>query len=624
MELTQRVFRLEQILEGGAAASFSDEPVHYPTMHLDALPEPMGASPPPLAPEEQTGALFAEAPEPVATPAPANMAASASAPARVDASRFQAPATVAPEILPPPKPAMSLENRIGGQRLNRIGIIAVLVGLSYFLKLAFENNWIGPPVRVAIGMVIGLGVLLWSERFRARGFSAFAYSLKAISFGAMYLSLWAAFQFYHLIPAEAAFGAMVAVTVVAAGLSVRQNSELLAAFALVGGFVTPLLVSTNQNREVALLSYLALLDLGTLWIVAIKGWRRILLGSLAGTVLLFGAWASRYYTESQLALTLAFASFFFALYVLSLLLGSVESNRKHWPSAVAVALLNAFCYFAACYAMLFEHYRQEFSGLTAGIALFYFLTASAVWRREAAEKRLIGPLYLALGVGFLTIAIPLRFDRHWVTLGWIVEGGALFLASHLGTRSLLRILGAIALGFGVVRLIALESNAIEPVLINPRFGLYLLAIAALAGLAYFGLHEGGVANRRWAGAAILAINLLALVALHFEVVGYFEPQLRASTFSLEEQQGIRTVFDFTYSAVWMVYGSALMIIGFWKRSAFLRWQAIVLLALTVGKVFLFDISIQERGYRIAVFIVLGVILLAISYFYQRSRAKAAV
>ena len=98
-------------------------------------------------------------------------------------------------------PGVSLETRIGGQWLNRIGIVAVLVGLSYFLKLAIENDWIGPGTRVAIGLVAGVGLIWWSERFRARAFAAFAYSLKAIGIGALYLSLWAAFQFYHLVPA---------------------------------------------------------------------------------------------------------------------------------------------------------------------------------------------------------------------------------------------------------------------------------------------------------------------------------------------------------------------------------------------------------------------------------------
>lgn len=622
VELTQRVFRLEQILEGGASAEFSQDDVHYPTMQLDNLPEPMVSEPSPAVPEpvpeEQTGPLFAEAPEPP-PPLPV-MKPPVGAPARLPLVHPVAQS----QLEPTSKPEISLESRIGGQWLNRIGIVAVLVGLSYFLKLAFDNNWIGPPVRVGIGIGIGVLLLLWSERFRSRGFSGFAYSLKAIAFGAFYLSLWAAFQFYHLIPATVAFGAMVAVTVLAAILSLRQNSELLAAFALVGGFLTPVLLSTGQNQEAALFGYLVLLDLGALWIVAIKGWRRILLGSFVGTAILFAGWASSYYTAAQMPLTLGFASFFFVLYALTPFLGGVDRDQQHRFSVVALVLLNAASYFAASYAMLYEYHRDPLAWLTAALAAFFFILSLAMRKREHTAKPLLEPLYLALAVIFLTIAIPLELDGRWITFAWTVEAAVLFLASQRSNRDLLRVFGVSVLGLAVLRLVLLESDVTEPLLVNPRFALYLLAIAVLALLAYITISDRSETNRQWAGGAIIAINLIALAALHFEVTNYFQPRLNAIDISVAERRNIYIVFDFTYSAIWMVYGSALMLIGFWKRSAFLRWQAIVLLALTVAKVFLSDISALDRGYRIAAFIVLGLVLLVVSYFYQRSRVKAAI
>jgi uncharacterized membrane protein len=463
---------------------------------------------------------------------------------------------------------------------------------------------------------------LWSERFRARAFLAFAYSLKAIGIGALYLSLWAAFQFYHLVSAPVAFFAMILVTAGSVAMSLTQNSELLAAFALVGGFLTPVLVSTNQNHEVALFSYVVLLDLGIVWVVAVRGWQRLLLASFIGTTLLFAAWASSYYTEEQLATTLAFASFFFLLYAGAPFLGRKPAMERYPNVMVALALLNASCYFAATYSMLYQHYRLELAWLTVAVAVLFFVLNRALQRREGSAHPLFGPLYLALGVGFLTIAIPLKLESYWNTLGWIVEGGALFWAAHRSGRMLLRILGTGAFLLGIFRLIMVDSFGQEPLLINPRFGLYLLAIAALALLAYFVRNESGADNRQWAGAAIIGMNVLALLALHFEVMGYFQPQLAVAP--SRQERHIVTVRDFAYSAVWMVYGSGLMLVGFWKRSAFLRWQAIVLLAMTVLKVFLVDISTLERGYRIAAFIVLGAILLAVSFFYQRSRTKSAV
>src|SRR6266853_787284 len=173
----------------------------------------------------------------------------------------------------PAAPEIDLESRIGSHWLNRIGIAALLIGVSYFLKFAFDNNWIGPAGRVSIGILAGIAVVVWSERFRAKGYQAFSYSLKAVGIGILYLSLWAAFQVYSLIPSGVAFVMMLAVTSATTAMALAQDAQLLAAFALIGGFTTPLLLSTGQNREVALFSYVALLDLGALGLVILKPWR---------------------------------------------------------------------------------------------------------------------------------------------------------------------------------------------------------------------------------------------------------------------------------------------------------------------------------------------------------------
>ena len=118
-----------------------------------------------------------------------------------------------------------LEKKIGQYWLNRIGIVAMLIGVSYFLKYAFDNNWVGPGGRIAIGLLVGIGLVLWSERFRRRGYAVFSYSLKAVGIGTLYLSLWGAYQIYHLVPAGAAFGAMAIVTAATIALALSQHAE---------------------------------------------------------------------------------------------------------------------------------------------------------------------------------------------------------------------------------------------------------------------------------------------------------------------------------------------------------------------------------------------------------------
>lgn len=581
-ELTRRVYHLEGLLSARAEPAIVP-PTPTPTVR-DIPPTPAAAA-------------STHVPPPPLITVPAAVAATQTA-----------------------RPKASLESRIGGQWLNRIGIVAVLVGLSYFLKLAFENNWIGPATQVLIGIAAGIGLLVWSERFRSQGYLGFAYSLKAVSFGALYLSLWAASQYYHLVPPTVTFIGMVLVTLTSAALSLRQNAELLAAFALVGGFLTPVLISTGQNHEIVLCCYLALLDLGTLWITAIKQWYRLLLGAYVGTAILAAAWAVTYYTDAQQTTTFWFATFFFLLFICTPFLDRKKPpGPRQQDMVVAIALLNAAGYFSALYLMLDLHDRNGLVQLLVTVAILYFVCARYLERQRAS---LLASVHLAIAVGFLTIAIPLKLHTQSITLGWLVEAGALTWAAHRGRSQLLRALGLIALVLGILRLVLVDSDAQQPLILNARFGLYLIAIAALALLAHYARLGGGEENHQWAAVAVVALNVLALLALHFEVIDYFQPG-PMQRYHPSEWRTMNIVRDFTYSAIWMLYGGALMLIGFWRRSAFLRWQAIVLLALTAAKVFFYDISALERGYRIVAFIVLGIILLAVSFFYQRSRPRAA-
>src|SRR5438445_13396545 len=249
-----------------------------------------------------------------------------------------------PLFKPSAEPGTNLESRIGSHWLNRIGIAAVLIGVSYFLKFAFDNNWIGPAGRVTIGVLTGIAIVIWSETFRSGGYRLFSYSLKAVGIGILYLSLYAAFQVYRLLPAEVAFVMMLAVTSATAVMAWTQDAEILAAFALVGGFSTPLLLSTGENLEVALFSYIAILDVGALSLVILKPWRRLLVLSYAGTLLLYLGWYSSFYDNTQLRLTLGFATLFFAIFAVAPL-AARQGEGKSPISPLILALVNAAGYF---------------------------------------------------------------------------------------------------------------------------------------------------------------------------------------------------------------------------------------------------------------------------------------
>jgi uncharacterized membrane protein len=527
------------------------------------------------------------------------------------------------------EPQADLESRIGSHWLNRIGIAALLIGISYFLKFAFDNNWIGPAGRVTIGLLAGIAVIVWSERFRAKGYKAFSYSLKAVGIGALYLSLWAAFQVYSLVPSGAAFVMMLAVTAATAFMAWTQDAPLLAAFALTGGFTTPVLLSTGQNREVALFAYVALLDLGALFLVIFKPWRRLLVMSYVGTLLLYVGWYSSFYTRSQLNPTLSFATLFFAIFAIAPLVTlQPEGEAPLFASIPAIlAFVNAVVYFLQVYAMFEEVDKKDMAWFALALAAVYIFLSRQVQSRKItpAATQTLHLLHLAVALGLITVAIPIRLDAHWITIGWFVEAGVLLWVADRIKSELLNVFALAALALGVVRLLLIDNFYVTQLIFNLRMATYTVAVAVLAAVAWYASRRTDDLGRTLAAVAVVALNALALIALSHEVTDYYARQMTAlqpargqwiPAYSSEWRR-VRIEEEFSYSALWMAYGAMLMVVGFIRRSAFVRWQALLLIAVTIAKVFIYDVSQLDRGYRIVSFIVLGVLLLAISFVYQR-------
>jgi uncharacterized membrane protein len=606
-ELRSRVLRLEQALQ--ARGIVVEAPV---------AAAPVSASTP-MAP--QTGVF-----QPPPTAPQAGM---------------QQPTTTAPSYFPiapsfgasggvSKEEARSLESRIGSQWFNRVGILAMLIGVAWFLKLAFDNHWVGPLGRVFIGLVAGAALIAWSERFEKRGFAAFAYSLKAVGSGTLYLSLWAGFSVYALMPAWVAFVAMILVTAFNGYISWTRNAELLALYAIAGALTTPLLVSTGGNHEVTLFSYLLILDVAVLVLAALRPWSRLLFGAFTGTVMFIAGWWFSFYSQEQEGRTAFFVACFFLIFAFAPRLVQARLDEHGASSAwdkltlIVLPVANAALGFLAFYSLP-SSIVQDWAGpwIAVAFAVFYLILLRLPARGvlQASSAALSG-LHLAAAVVFLTIAIPLKTHGRWMTIGWLVEGAALlWVASRLG-QMLLRTFAVLCLVLGLFALVMVNPSASNTPLFNERFGTFCVGIAVFAfaaWLAQSSTHDEAIEPiLRWrflAGASVLAVNVLILVAVSNEIHSYWSSLSWRGDWALEHSY--RMYAHFSYSAFFMVFGALLLGAGFWKRSAFLRWQALVLLALTIAKVFLSDISELSQGFRIFSFLGLGVLLLGVSFVYQR-------
>src|SRR6185312_484746 len=336
--------------------------------------------------------------------------------ANLQASRSESrPGTSAVPPPPPPRepvPAFripgstirdhhDLEGTIGRLWFNRVGIFALLFGVAFFLKYAFDNNWIGPAGRITLGLLAGLAVVIWSERFRKTGNTLFSYSLKAVGIGTVYLSLWGAYQIYHLVPSAAAFAAMIVVTASTVTLALTQDAEILALYAIIGGFSTPVLLSTGENHEIVLFSYVLLLDLAMLFICTAKPWRRLLWGSFLGTWTLFTGWYTTYYNLQERPVTVLFAALFVAVFAVTPLLTPLTRSRWHKGFSVtltALPLVNAATFFLTLYLM-YWHETVTLTWYALGLAAAYLVLSSQFKRRVGSEPetvKLVNLLHVAI------------------------------------------------------------------------------------------------------------------------------------------------------------------------------------------------------------------------------------
>jgi uncharacterized membrane protein len=530
----------------------------------------------------------------------------------------------------------SLENRLGSQVFGRVGIFALLIGATWFLKLAIDNQWIGPMGRVLAGLIAGAGLVVWSERFRSKGFPAFSYTLKAVGSGILYLSLWASFQLYHQLPASVALVAMLLVMAWNAYMAWMQNAEMLAVYALVGGFATPLLLSTGGNHEIFLFTYVLAIDVATLVLVKVRPWPRLLAGAFPATVAYFIGWYADHYSAEQFGITTLFVALFFVVFAsVPLRNGRGEASRVK-ASVITEILLplgNAAFGTLAMYSVLQDSGRHDW--LPWMVLLFAAIYLGLMRLPQSAAASAV---HLSLAIVLLTIAIPLKASGRWITVSWLVEGTALMWVaarlfatgevkdgSPVDAYRVLRLLGvcALLLGFGGLLLRMYEyDSGVTAAFVNHRFATALVGIVAFATTGWIALHASlakdaadentlGRVRDLWldiAGGAVIAVNLIAVLATVREISALWSHPTASPEADLQQALAI--------SAFLMVYGGLLLAVGFWKRSAFIRWQALVLIVFTIGKTFIYDMRNLSQGYRVASFMGLGALLLAVSFAYQ--------
>jgi uncharacterized membrane protein len=369
----------------------------------------------------------------------------------------------------------------GGNLVVRSGIIVLFFGVAFLLKFAADRNMLPIELRLA-GVALGGVALLaigWRLRLRQR---AYALALQGGGVGLLYLTVFAALRLYELLPPTLTFALLVAVAALSAFLAIGQNSMALAALGATGGFLAPVLASTGQGNHVVLFSFYALLNAGIVAIAWFKAWRPLNLLAFVFTYGIGTAWGVLRYSPENFASTEPFVLLFFAMFVTVAVLFALRRapDLKDHVDGTLVFGTPVMTMLLQSALVKDRPYAMAFSALFLG-AVYLGLTAGA-WRLQREKLRLLASAFLALGVAFLTLAVPLALDGHWTAATWALEGAAI-LWIGLRQQRRLAIASGILLQLGAAISFVVRYDVIPgqwPLANSGFLGALLIAAAALA------------------------------------------------------------------------------------------------------------------------------------------------
>ncbi|MCG8588854.1 MAG: DUF2339 domain-containing protein, partial [Proteobacteria bacterium] len=305
----------------------------------------------------------------------------------------------APAPPPPSGPRMTLpsvdwERWIGVRGAAVLGgIVLALAGL-YFFQYSIEHGLIPPWLRVVLGTLVGLGCIAGAELRARERYPTIANPLVGGGTVVLYAAFWAARARYGLVGTEMAFVLMVAVTAAGTALAYKHNSLVIALIGLIGGFATPMLISSGSDRPIALFAYILLLDGCLLFMAYRRRWPILAVLSLVGTVFYQAGWIANRMESHQVLLAMAVLGIFAVAYAL-VLRDTPRDGRRAWLITQGGAALFPFVF--ALYLAGRSDLGDHFAPLGVLLAL---LSASACWL-----ARVQGRAWLGLGAASGTTAV---------------------------------------------------------------------------------------------------------------------------------------------------------------------------------------------------------------------------
>jgi len=491
------------------------------------------------------------------------------------------------------------EAKVGLKWLGRIGILSLVLGIGFFIKYAFDNNWVGMLGRVIIGVTIGLLLIVVGELFnRKEQYFRLAHTVTGGGFAIIYFAVFAAYHFKNYreaigITLEVDLALLTIVVILAVIFSLRYNSPIIAGAAFFLGYLTAFL---SIDIGIVTLLYCLILTIGIVVVASVRKWGYMSIAGLFATYIVFMIW---FYDASRSLLpTISFLLAYFMIFTVNSLSFKSQKDNDVDIYGVFIAIANSFFFYVFAYLWLSDHFPSYKGLFTLAMAIVYLILT---YLSSSLQLKKLLTTHLVLIVLYLTLTIPIQLNNDYVTIAWAVEGLLLLYLAFKLPSVPLRYLGY-SVGVIVISKTLfidswfLKSFSFDNIIGSTRFFSYLVAIVTIyLSIILLEIHNKQLKSWEENVSKIYYFSFVLLITV---------------IIALE-------LNELWISVAWGIEALIILIIGFALKTKERRLVGIGLLGLVIFKVFFMDLRDLDTLFRIISFMGLGIILLVASFLYAK-------